>query len=96
MGSYRGGYIYRNSPALLAINAAIMAGRQRDPQRAPDGSLARGGRHLAPCGTDSARRRHREHKENCPACGYTWLPRGQHARMTQEQRRARAREWVAS
>lgn len=80
MGSYRGGYVYRNNPALLAQNAAIMAERGERPHLGNNGRR----RALAPCGTESARRRHRERRESCADCGYTWTARGMRERPKEE------------
>ena len=66
MSSYRGGYVWRDSLDLLALNRQIMAARP-DPCVPVFGNT--GGRTEAPCGTPAANRRHRRRGERpCEAC----------------------------
>lgn len=52
MGTWRGGYIYRGSLALVALNEAILAARP------PDQRVSWHQRGEAPCGTVAAAKAH--------------------------------------
>lgn len=74
MATYRGGYVWRGSPALVAANAAIMAARPGAPADGrgarPGGQPVRVQRRGQPrCGTLAGWQLHRRRSEEpCQAC----------------------------
>lgn len=80
MSTYRGAYVYQDNPALLRVNAGIMAARGTGPvSYANSGPVP-----TAPHGTAAAARRHYNNDEKpCEPC------RAEANRVRRERSRAR-------